>query len=79
MSDHNTEVRRGRPGENREANLIIHHGIADVLDQAAELVHIPGGVQEACDLASLFKRDELLKNIFQFPDRRQTSGQVSSL
>ena len=51
------------------ANLIIHHGIADVLDQAAELVHILGTIQEPRDLPSLFQWDELLKNLFQFPSK----------
>ena len=54
---------------NRGANLIIHHGIADVLDQATEFVHIPDAVQEPRDLAPLFEWDELLENTFQFPSR----------
>ena len=53
---------------NPRANLVIHHGVADILGQTAELVHILGGVQEPCDLASLCQRDEVLKDIIQFPD-----------
>ena len=48
-------------------NLIVHHGVADVLDQAAEIVHIPDAVQEPCDLASSFQWGEFLKNVIQFP------------
>ena len=51
------------------ANLIVHHGILDVLDQAGKLVHIPGTIQEPCDLPLLFQWDELLMNLFQFPSK----------
>ena len=54
-------------------NLIIHHGVTDVLDQAAELIRIIGTVQEPRDLASLFQWDKVLKNIIQFPSRSCTS------
>ena len=54
---------------NLGANLIVHHGIADVLDQAAELVHIPGAIEEPRKLPSLFQWQELLKNAFQFPSK----------
>ena len=60
-------------------NLIIHHGIADVLDQAAELIHIPGAFQEPCNLASSFQWDKVLKNIIQFPGELYTSDWVSIL
>ena len=49
------------------ANLIVHHGIADILGQVTKLIHIIGAVQEPRDLASLFQWDELSKNIIQFP------------
>ena len=64
---------------NLGANLIVHHRIAEVFDQAAEFVHIPGTIQEPRDLASLFQRDELLKNLFQFPSKWRTSVQVSTV
>ena len=54
---------------NEGTNLIIHHGITDVLNQAAKFVHIPGAIQKPRDLASLLQWDELLKNIFQFPNK----------
>ena len=50
-------------------NLIIHHGITDILNQASELVYILSAVQESCDLASLFQWGEGLKDIIQFPGR----------
>ena len=50
-------------------NLIIHHGITDILNQATELVHILSAVQELCDPASLLQWDEGLKDIIQFPSR----------
>ena len=54
---------------NLGVDLIIHHGIADVLDQAAEFFHISGTIQEPRNLALLFQRDELLKNLFQLPSK----------
>ena len=50
-------------------NLIIHHGITDILNQATESVHILSAVQELCDPASLFQWDEGLEDIIQFPNR----------
>ena len=54
-------------------NLIIHHGIPDILHQASKLIHIGGTVQEPCDFASLLQWDEVLKNIVQFPGKFCTS------
>jgi len=54
-------------------NLIIHHGVADILDQAAKLIHILGAFQEPCDIASLCQRGEVSENIFQFPNKSRTS------
>jgi hypothetical protein len=44
-------------------NLIIYHGIADILSQAAKRIHILGAVQKPRDLASLCQWDEVLENI----------------
>jgi len=54
-------------------NLILHHGITDVLDHVAELIDIVGAIQEPCDLASLCQRDEVLKDIIQLPVKSCTS------
>ena len=50
-------------------NLIIHHGITDVLGQAAKLIRILGAVQEPRDLALLFQWSEVLKDIIEFPSK----------
>jgi len=54
-------------------NLILHHGITDILDHTVELIDIFGTIQEPCDLASLRQRDEVLKNIIQLPIKPYTS------
>ena len=54
-------------------NLVIHHGVTDILDQVAKLIHILGAVQELCDLASLCKWGEGLDNTIQFPGNACTS------
>ena len=60
-------------------NLIIQHGIIDILGQTTKLVHIFSTVQEPCDLASLFQWDEILENIIQFPNKLCTSSQPLTL
>ena len=50
-------------------NLIIHHGVADVPNQAAKLIRVLGAIQEPCDLASLFQWSEVLKDIIKFPSK----------
>jgi len=59
-------------------NLIFHHGVTDVVDQAAKFIQIPCAVQESCDFASLPQRDEVLKNIIQFPVESYTSDRPST-
>ena len=54
-------------------NLIIHHGITDILDQTSKLIHILGAFQEPNDFAWLFQWDEVLENIIQFPSQSCTS------
>jgi len=56
-------------------NLVVHHGVTDILDQATKFVHILGAVQEPCDFASLCKWVDVLKNIVQFPSKLHTSDQ----
>ena len=60
-------------------NLIVHHAIADILDQAAKLIHILGAFQEPRDFVSLFQWDEDLKNTIQFPSKLCTSDWISTL
>jgi len=56
-----------------KTNLIFHHGVADIVDQAVKLAHVLCAVQEPCDLASLFQWDEVLKDIIKFPIKLGTS------
>jgi hypothetical protein len=43
-------------------DLIIHHGIADILDQATEPIYILGAVQEPRNLSPLHQWGEIPKN-----------------
>ena len=54
-------------------NLIVHHSAADVLNQTAKPIHISGTIQKPHRLGSLFRWDEVLENIIQFPDKSYTS------
>ena len=60
-------------------NLIIHHGVMDVLNQATELIHILSAVQEPRDPAPLFQRDKVSMDIIQLPSGSCVSGQPSTL
>ena len=57
-------------------NLIVHHGIADILSRAGELICVLGVVQEPHDLASLYEWEETSENIIQFPGRSSTSDRA---
>ena len=48
-------------------NLIVHHGIADVFDQATQLICILDVVEKSLDLALLRQWLEFLLNLFEFP------------
>jgi hypothetical protein len=47
-------------------NLIIHHGIADILHQAVKLIHILGAVEKPRDPASLFQWGEVSNDVIKF-------------
>ena len=64
---------------NPRTNLVLHHGIANILSQAAKLIHILNVVQEPRDPASSFQWDQVLKNIIQFPNRLPTSDLALTL
>ena len=64
---------------NPRTNLIVHHGIADVLSQAAELVRILGVVQDPRDPASVFQWGQVLKNTIQFPNKLPRSDWALTL
>jgi len=52
---------------------MIHHGVADILDQAAKLIHVLDAFQEPCDLASLCQWGKVSEDIFQFPSKSRTT------
>ena len=54
-------------------NLIVHHGITDILSHPSELIYVLGAVQEPRDLASLLQRNEVSENAIQFPNKPYTS------
>ena len=54
---------------NPRTNLIIHHGVANILDKAAKFIRILGAIQELRDLASLFHASEVPKDIVKFPSK----------
>ena len=60
-------------------DLIVHHGVTDVLNQAVKFTHILGAVQEPCDLSPPFQWDEVLENVIQFPGKLYVSDWVSAL
>jgi len=63
----------------RRKNLIFHHGVTDIVEQAVKFTHILCAVQEPCDLASLFQWDKVLEDIIQFPIKLRTSDRSSTL
>ena len=67
MSD--ADVRQGK-SENAEdeANLILHHGVADILDHVTKLFRIICNLQGPRDCTSLCQRSEIFENIFQLPN-----------
>ena len=60
-------------------NLILHHGVTDIFNHAAKLLHILCVVEEPCDLASLCQRHEVLKNIIQLAIKKRISGRLWGL
>jgi hypothetical protein len=44
-------------------DLIIHHGVADILDQAAEPIYILGAVQKPRDLPPFSQWGETPENL----------------
>ena len=47
-------------------NLVLHHGITNIFDNAAELFHILSAVEESCDLPSLCQRQKVIEDDIQF-------------
>ena len=49
------------------ANLIVHHGVTDILNQATKFIHILSAIQKPCDFPLFHQWDEVLENLVQFP------------
>jgi hypothetical protein len=47
-------------------NLILHHGIADILDHVTERVYVFGIGEETRNRASLCQRVEVLEDFIEF-------------
>jgi len=60
-------------------NLILHHGVTDIIDHATKLAQILYTVQEPRDFASLFQWDEILKDTIQFAIKPCASDRPSTL
>ena len=60
-------------------DLIVQHSVADILGQVTKLIHISSTIQEPCDLASLFQRDEVPENPIQVPTKSCASDRPLTL
>lgn len=54
-------------------NLIFHHDITDLLDQAAKLLRVFCTLQESCNSASLCQGGEIVENVIQLPSNLSAS------
>ena len=57
---------RRRPG----TNLIIHHGVANIVSQAGQCLRIPDVVEETRDFSALCQWFQVSEGLFQFPRNR---------
>ena len=58
----------------RCANLILHHRIANTLNQAAELSRVLGVAKQSLDISLPLQRGQASKNLLQFPANLCVSG-----
>ena len=56
-----------------ETNLVVLHGIADILDYSTKLIRILYAVQELRNFASLCEGGKVPENIIQFPSNLRVS------
>ena len=66
-------VRCGPSGRHRDTNLVIHHGIVNVVSQAGQCLGILDIIEETCDFAPFRQQFQILENFFELPGGR-TSG-----
>jgi hypothetical protein len=55
-------------------NLVVHHSIANTLDQTAKFIRVLDVVKKALHLRLLFHRLEFSESAFQFPNDPHASG-----
>jgi len=65
--------------ERWRTNLVLYHGITDVLNHPAELIHILGALQELYNLALLCQWHEVFEDVVEFAIEYFTLGGVETL
>ena len=60
----------------QQANLILDHSVADIVNKAAELIRVLGVFEKTFDLALLCQRLEFLGDLCQFPKWPCLSGSI---
>ena len=64
--------------QNRDTNLVIHHGVANVVSQTGQHPGILDIIEETRDFAPFRQRFQILENLFEFPGD-PTSGSKPGL
>ena len=59
--------RRGPSGQRRDTNLVIHHGVANVVSQAGQCLGILDIIEETHDFAPFRQQFQILEDLFEFP------------
>jgi len=62
------DVRRGRSEFVLVTDLVVHHNIADIFDQAVQFIRILDVAEETLDLPLFCQLFEFSENVFQSPD-----------
>ena len=61
------KFRRGLSGRYRDTNLVIHHGITNVVSHAGQCLGILDIIKETRDFAPFRQQFQILENLFEFP------------
>ena len=59
--------RRGPSGRHRDTNLVLHHGVANVVSQACQRPGILDVIKKTRDFAPFRQQFQILENLFEFP------------
>ena len=70
------DVRHGESESILATNLIVHHGIANIFNQATQFIRVLDVVEEALNLPLLCQWLKLSSNAFQFPNNPRLSDSV---